>query len=576
MENNRRFKLTALVVCIIVLAVTVAATFSGCSLSYGPEYFNSLLDDLFTSMLSGDAISVNILLSNPDALGIDGGTASLPRPQFDENEYKSNMESIKEICTALTLINYKKLSVKEKCAYDTVMNYFYNYSRRADYYYFNDNYLGSSSGWNVYLPLYLDKYAFKSKQDVQNWLNLASDSYDAFPEYVRFENKRISAGYARADFIYDGIAEQCTSMATVDDGEQHFLIGVFNDKINACNFLTEEEKTTYKVRAVSAIEQRLIPAYEILAESVKTLNGKTENLSLSNYENGKNYYALLFEETASTSDNVEVAYHNLQTAYNNKLVELRTLAASLDEDVKFDVNMTKSALQEYYNLLKTSYSADFPEIPSSVPSATLKSVPASMADFYNPASYFKSAVDDSSAEETIYVNEYNAGGYYGFDIISHEGIPGHQLQHSYFKTSGAHPLRTILGYTGYAEGWASYAQYYSAKYLPGTEQEKIAYQIECLNDELITYLYTIIDIEINYYGMTLDQFSSHSLYSQIFTKPDSAYEYMIENPAVYASYGYGCYKMRELRSSYNGTDKAFHTAVLEVGPTTFEILAKFI
>lgn len=576
MEIRKSLKLTALVVAVIVITVALGAIFAGCSISYGSEYFNALLDELFTSMLSGDAISVNILLSNPENFDIDGGDATLPRPQFDENEYKSNMKSIKEICTYLTSINYKKLSFDEKCAYDTVMNYFYTYSKRADYYYFNDNYLGSSGGWNVYLPLYLDKYAFKSEKDVQNWILLASDAKNAFPEYVEFEKKRIAAGYARADFIYEGIAEQCESMATVEEGEEHFLVGVFEDKISGCTFLGSEQKNNYIGQARKAIEESFIPAYKTLAESVKALDGKTEDLSLSSYPNGKNYYSLLFEETASTSDSVDVAYSNLLSAYNSKLSELRTLASTLEEDVTLDVNMTKSALQEYYTLLKTSYTADFPAIPDSVPSATLKSVPESMADFYNPASYFKSAVDDPSAEETIYVNEYNAGGYYGFDIISHEGIPGHQLQHSYFKTSGAHPLRTILGYTGYAEGWASYAQYYSAKYFPGTEQEKLAYQIECLNDELITYLYTIVDIEINYYGMTLDEFSSHAVYSQIFTAPERAYEYMIENPAVYSSYGYGCYKMRELRASYNGTDKAFHTAVLEIGPTTYEILEKFL
>lgn len=574
MRKSRTFKISAFIVAVIVLSVALG--FSGCSISYGSEYFNAILDSLFTSMLSGDAISVNILLSNPENFDIDGGDATLPRPQMDENEYKSGMESLTEICTVLASINYKKLSVKEKCAYDTVMNYFYTYAKRADYYYFNDNYLGSSGGWNVYLPLYLDKYAFKSEKDIENWLLLASDAEDAFPEYVKFEKNRINEGYARADFIYEGIVEQCMSMATVEDGETHFLIEVFEDKIESCDFLTPSQKSDYILKAERVINESFIPAYIALAQSVSELDGKTENLSLSCYPNGKNYYALLFEETASTSDSVDIAYLNLTNAYNSKLNELRTLTSTLDDDITLNTNMTKSALQEYYSLLKTSYTADFPAIPDTVPSATLKSVPESMADFYNPASYFKSAVDDAYAEETIYINEYNAGGYYGFDIISHEGIPGHQLQHSYFKTSGAHPLRTILGYTGYAEGWASYAQYYSSKYFPGTEQEKLAYQVECLNDELITYLYTIVDIDINYYGMTLEEFSNHSVYSRVFTAPEKAYEYMIENPAVYSSYGYGCYKMRELRSSYNGSDKAFHTAVLEVGPTTFEILKKFL
>ena len=54
------------------------------------------------------------------------------------------------------------------------------------------------------------------------------------------------------------------------------------------------------------------------------------------------------------------------------------------------------------------------------------------------------------------------------------------------------------------------------------------------------------------------------------------YEYMIANFAVYLSYGYGNYKMEALRDAFEGTDLEFHTAVLTVGPTTYEILARYI
>ena len=89
-----------------------------------------------------------------------------------------------------------------------------------------------------------------------------------------------------------------------------------------------------------------------------------------------------------------------------------------------------------------------------------------------------------------------------------------------------------------------------------------------------TYLYTFIDIEINYYGRTKEYLSTHEVYSLIFS--DYVYEYMIANPAVYLSYGYGNYKMEALRDSFESTDLEFHTAVLTVGPTTYEILARYI
>ena len=51
---------------------------------------------------------------------------------------------------------------------------------------------------------------------------------------------------------------------------------------------------------------------------------------------------------------------------------------------------------------------------------------------------------------------------------------------------------------------------------------------------------------------------------------------MVQNPAVYSSYGYGYYKMSALRDKYQGSDLEFHTAVLSVGPTTYEILEKHV
>ena len=57
---------------------------------------------------------------------------------------------------------------------------------------------------------------------------------------------------------------------------------------------------------------------------------------------------------------------------------------------------------------------------------------------------------------------------------------------------------------------------------------------------------------------------------------DSVYNYMVQNPAVYSSYGYGYYKMSALRDKYQGSDLEFHTAVLSVGPTTYEILEKHV
>ena len=581
MQNNKTFKNRKLILAVaLVLVVAIfSATLSGCGLFklYNEDDFNNLMTELAVTMFTGDGLSVNILLDNPEKLGLAGQPASLPTPIFDKSDYESNMRGIMEIVEIFELVNYKKLSTKAKRDYDTVVEYFTTYAGYADFYYLdNRDYIGANDGWNVLLPLYLDKLAFKEENDVVNWISLVEQTTHAFSEYARFEKEvLIPAGYARGSSVYGSIADQCRAIAESPDGEDHFLLAIFKEKIRAVTFLTVSARETYIQKATEKIYENLVPAYIALADEMETLSHCDYTMKpLAEYSEGKAYYELLFRDNSSSSDSVETAYNNLKTAFNETIAEARTLSEGLEDGFELPVNMSMEALQSYYNQLSAKYVEDFPALNEETPDATFFAVPDAMADFYNPASYFKSAVDSTTAPETIYVNSANAGGYLGFDIISHEGLPGHMLQHSYFKSSGANMLRSLLGYTGYAEGWASYAQYYSAKYFEGTDQEKLAYEVECLLDKATTYLYTIIDIEINYFGKSKEALYQDEIYSQIFS--DRMYDYMVQNPAVYSSYGYGNYKMEELKKAFNGRDYDFHLYVLSAGPTTYEILRKYM
>lgn len=578
MKNKR----IILIVAVVLLLAMTATTLYGCNLFgfglLGEADLISVMSDLAVSMFTGDGLSINILLENPEALGLFDQPAHLPMPIFDKATYEANMASLSKIVNAFKRFDYNKLSVVGKRDYDTVVNYFNTYSKYGNFYYLdNRDYIGVNDGWNVMIPLYLDKLAFKTENDVKNWISLAEQTETAFKEYARFEEEVLIAnGYGRTKSTYLDIAVQCDLMAEVDeDSGEHFLLTLFKEKLEKVDFLTNEQKAEYTLKADDAID-KLILAYQTLAYDMNRMSvlAFEESKPLSAYQEGKAYYELLFLDKASTSDSVDMAYENLKAAFNETLAEARALQAQLPDGFTLEPKMSMEDLKGYYNILKSKYTEDFPTLSENIPDATFHTVPEAMSEFYNPAAYFKSAVDSTSAPETIYVNEDNTGGYLGFDIISHEGIPGHMLQHAYFKSSGANMLRTLLAYTGYAEGWASYVQYYSTKYYEGSETEKLAYEAESLFTKATMYLYTLIDIEINYYGRTKEYLSTHEVYSLIFS--DNMYEYMIANPAVYSSYGYGNYKMEALRDAFEGTDLEFHTAVLTVGPTTYEILAKYI
>lgn len=580
MKNNyKSIKLTALLLVVVMLG----ALLTGCGLllGYDAEQFGYMMDEVLVSMFTGDGISVNILLENPSAMGLAGQPATLPLPPFDKDEYEDGTEQVKQIATMFRFVNGMYLTEADKCTKETIIDFFTTYSKYSEFYYLsNRDYIGVSDGWNVMLPLYLDKLAFKTENDVKNWISLVNQTEHAFSEYVRFEKKvLIPAGYERAKSTYTGIAEQCEDMAQ-KNGDEHFVYELFLDKIMKVDFLTTAQKEEYTSQARSAVEV-MIKAYKNLATEMKLCAIRTfieEEKPIAQYDEGKEYYELVFKDNASTSDSIETARDNLLYAFNSTLTKYYQMM----EEINYyhpPADMSMEAIQGYYDTLKSQYSNDFPALNSNIPDATFFEVPEALGEVYNPASYFKSAIDSLTAPETIYINKENVGSYLGFDIISHEGLPGHMLQHAYFKSTGVHPLRSVLGYTGYAEGWASYAQFYSAKYYPGTEVDKRAYEAKCLYDKAMLYFSTLIDIEINYYGKTYEQMTKHALYSQVFNGSNSSketYNYMVQNPAVYSSYGYGNYKMEQLRGKFNGTDYEFHKAVLSMGPTSFEILAKYI
>ncbi|MCQ2602774.1 MAG: DUF885 domain-containing protein, partial [Clostridia bacterium] len=486
--KKRTIKLIALTAICVVLLASLSGCLSSCI--FDSELFDEYLDQLFVSMLDGDALSINILIDDPSAFNFEDMTASLPLPVESAEEYAEQMKSINNVVALFKKFDYDGLNFRQKCDYDTVIDYFSTQAQYAPYYYMQDQYLGSSGGWNVVLPLYLDKYVFKTKTDIDNWISLVEQTSTAFPKYIEFEKKRIAAGYGRAEYIYKGIADQATEMANAFTDGKHFLEIVFDEKVSACDFLSDVEKANYTERATTAIKVSFIPSYQNLANEMSTLEGDFNNLGICYFDGGKEYYKLLFKDNASSSDAIEIAYVNLQNAYNSTLnttkeifaklaslgVEKEQALEMLDELSKSD-DLTKKDFENIYSALKTAYSADFPVLPDSIPDATFKEVPAAMANFYNPASYFKSAIDSASSEETIYINTQRESSYVGFDLIAHEGIPGHQLQHAYSKTCGISKLRTVLGYTGYAEGWATYAQYYAQKYYEGTDIEKLIYKL---------------------------------------------------------------------------------------------------
>ena len=142
-------------------------------------------------------------------------------------------------------------------------------------------------------------------------------------------------------------------------------------------------------------------------------------------------------------------------------------------------------------------------------------------------------------------------------------------------------LRYSLDYGGYTEGWATYTEIYSYKYTGITRDE-----VGILRNNMIATLclYGLCDIGVHYEGW--DEESLQSFLNQYGSwssgTASSVYSAVIDEPASYLKYTVGYLEItllkdkmkNELGSEY--TEKIFHTYLLDMGPTSFDILNRYI
>lgn len=101
--------------------------------------------------------------------------------------------------------------------------------------------------------------------------------------------------------------------------------------------------------------------------------------------------------------------------------------------------------------LRSKITDTFPEIPDV--DFQVKYVPESMQDYLSPAFYMIPAIDNLT-ENVIYINNgQTASGLNLYTTLAHEGYPGHLYQTVYFSASEPDPIRSILDFGGYVEGW---------------------------------------------------------------------------------------------------------------------------
>lgn len=559
--------------CLLVILISFLsgnAFWSSLHAESSDRQFRTFTRSLFQTEVSANTISLHYTLRSPSDYGIADIPATYGSLSSDPVAAKA---SVRNVLSSLQEFDPDTLSSENALTFKILDTYLKNASTGTDYLLYQEP-LGPVSGIHTQLPVLLSEYSFYDTQDVETYLALLKETPSYFDSVIRFEQKKAASGLFMPDYQADSVLDTCQSF--IDMGKENYLVSTFNERIASLDLLPENKKDSFQKENMKLVTEEIYPAYQNLITAIKSLKGKGMNeQGLSHFPYGKKYYEYLVRQTTGCNESISRLRLMTRAQILEDLSAMQKVLFPADAALTQASVLEQTSPDSMLDDLRSKITDTFPEIPDV--DFQVKYVPESMQDYLSPAFYMIPAIDNLT-ENVIYINNgQTASGLNLYTTLAHEGYPGHLYQTVYFSASEPDPIRCILDFGGYVEGWATYAEmmsYYLAP-LPKTEESLLQ-----KNSSVILGLYALADMGIHYDGWSVTDtvrfFSDYGINDP--NAVQSVYKLIIGSPANYLKYYIGYLKFYELKKEMADalgnqfSQKEFHRAVLDVGPAPFEIV----
>lgn len=569
-----------------VVCVLMVFSLFGCgnSAKLGKEDFEKWCKNLPEKLLGNKAYEIYSVVENPKKLGINMDVKGLDF--YTYQDYKDSAKANQDIQEKLKSFAYDDLNLDQKITYDLLQEATQDTKASKDKFYLETNYFDVSNGVHANLALNLYFMDFKSQEALDAMIKVMKSTKEIFPKYVDFEKERQDNGFGMSKTYLGEVIEQ---VHTFNAQSHDYLLEGNNQKIDEATFLDDMDKKKYKDKFKNAYEQEFIPAFQQLEADLNTIKVKTkdEDASLADYKGGKKYYEEMIKETTgfdSVSDfrefleeeKMNIAFEAEALVNEYPSLQEEILAPSEEGPVYTKATSVAEVLTHFEEIVNTG--EEFPKVEKF--DYQMDEVPVSLQEIFKAAAaYFVGPYDNPKASEQMILNGSYSQSDYG--TIAHEGFPGHMYQNHYFRNTGANVIRSILGNSGYSEGWAVYADKAMGKY--AEDKELVSYY--SLNENIV-YIYMMeIDMMIHY-----DNASREDIYEFIketFQNDDEEglkeqYEQILEDPAIFFPY-YGYYfRLNSLKEEVKDewgkdfSEYKFNKKILDLGALPYDLLEKYV
>lgn len=562
--------------------------------------FHRMADAFFTQSLENDALNLHFTLAHPDDFGISLKSATLP-VYSREADLKAG-ESARAFYQKLSRIRPDRLKEEDQYTYSLLLSYLEQEIQGQDFPYYDEPF-SPSSGMQSELLLLLAEYTLRDRTDVEIYLSLLESVSPYLQGLSDYESEKSRAGLFMTAEDAASVVSQCD--AVIDEASltagTHFLQTTFAARLESLlsqDLITEQEMGRYLSENDRILATVVLPAYQKLGDDLILLSGTGQySGGLCEKPDGRDYYAWLVNRTTGSCLDVDGIYPLLQKSFQKKYGQLKDIVLQYQALTGHAPDLTLltdtfplNDPEEILSDLQKRMQPDFPSLAafsSGKISCTIKDVDTALEAYTSPAFYMTPPIDDL-LHNTICINRAStSNGIELYTTLAHEGYPGHLYQTVYSSLYAAQkkelPVRELLFYGGYVEGWAYYTEQLSYDYAAqlfdssaSQSEASLLCRLVSVQRDLQINLFSLLDLSLHYYGAAKEDIL-HSLTSFGLNEEtaERIYNYIRTDPAAYLKYYVGYLEMTALREraraqwGENFSLLKFHQFVLEAGPSDF-------
>ena len=526
--------------------------------------FDAYLDTIFDELVSDNYLYMHFNVADYKAMGIEKPEAGFGHLVYgvDEEEFNKTEKQLEE----LLAFDYDKLSLRQQYDYDLLHYSLLETLCGLEYSKYNLIF-SSSSQFSDGIITNLMEFAIYDEESEEDFLVVLKDVPNYINEAIEYSKQQSNDGLYHSDDMLD---EEISYIDTLISS-------------NGKSIYEHYKEYDIYPEVKELVENEVIPAFVTLKDYLKTLYGKTtsDKLTLCKIDEGYAEYTYLIN--SSSNRDITDIYNDLVELYFDWIYNFIGIYQD-DENVlnKYGeyiqankvLNLSSEDMLEY---LRNNSSQRYEYLENA------NYVVSSLDTLGNTTlGYYVSPPIDNLNQNVIRVNAKIDSDYYDqmsvFEVMAHEGFPGHLYQNIYFQQTNPHKVRATQSFVGYTEGYADLAAYDALEMLDIPNEYKGIARIDSItfNSHI---LYSIIDLGVNYFGWNvktlakkLDNLMLDSSMAQ------DLYDTVVAMPGVFVRYGVGFVSHINLRKKAMDElgDKfdfvVYDRVIIENGPLPFAIL----